>query len=92
MIVTMPILLKVATLLQMDMVQFGVMVTLNVVIGMVTPPVGVCLFVVCAISGKSILEVSREVLPMFLICLALLALVAFVPWVTLWLPSVMAAP
>jgi C4-dicarboxylate transporter DctM subunit len=92
MIVTMPILLKVATLLQMDMVQFGVMVTLNVVIGMVTPPVGVCLFVVCAISGKSILEVSREVLPMFLICLALLALVAFVPSVTLWLPSVMAAP
>lgn len=89
MIVTMPILIKVATLLQMDMVQFGVMVTLNVVIGMVTPPVGVCLFVVCAISGKSILEVSKEVLPMFFICLALLALVAFVPWVTLWLPRLM---
>ena len=91
MIVTMPILIKVATLLQIDMIQFGVMVTLNVVIGMVTPPVGVCLFVVCAISGKSIIEVSREVLPMFFICLGLLALVAFVPWITLWLPSVMMA-
>ncbi len=88
MIVTMPILIKVAQLIGMDMIQFGVMVTLNVVIGMVTPPVGVCLFVVCAISGKSILEVSKEVLPMFYICLALLALVAFVPAVTLWLPSV----
>jgi C4-dicarboxylate transporter, DctM subunit len=86
MIVTMPILIKVAQSIGIDMVQFGVMVTLNVVIGMVTPPVGVCLFVVCAISGKSILEVSKEVLPMFFICLALLALVAFVPWVTLWLP------
>ena len=89
MIVTMPILIKVAQLINMDMIQFGVMVTLNVVIGMVTPPVGVCLFVVCAISGRSILEVSKEVVPMFFICLLLLALVAFVPWVTLWLPSVL---
>ena len=87
MIVTMPILIKVAQMIQMDMVQFGVMVTLNVVIGMVTPPVGVCLFVVCAIAGKSIIEVSKEVLPMFFICLALLALVATVPAITLWLPS-----
>jgi C4-dicarboxylate transporter, DctM subunit len=87
MIVTMPILIKVAQLIHMDMVQFGVMVTLNVVIGMVTPPVGVCLFVVCAIAGKSIIEVSKEVLPMFFICLALLALVATVPAITLWLPG-----
>jgi TRAP-type C4-dicarboxylate transport system permease large subunit len=70
-----------------EVVQFGVMVTLNVVIGMVTPPVGVCLFVVCAIAGKSIIEVSKEVLPMFFICLALLALVATVPAITLWLPG-----
>jgi tripartite ATP-independent transporter DctM subunit len=87
MIVTMPILIKVAQMIQMDMVQFGVMVTLNVVIGMVTPPVGVCLFVVCAIAGKSILEVSKEVIPLFFICLALLALVATVPAITLWLPA-----
>ncbi|MBD0415084.1 TRAP transporter large permease [Oryzicola mucosus] len=89
MIVTMPILLKVADMIDMDLVQFGVMVTLNVVIGMVTPPVGVCLFVVCAISGQSLGAVSREVLPMFLICLALLALIALVPAVTLWLPHLM---
>ena len=87
MIVTMPILIKVAQMIHMDMVQFGVMVTLNVVIGMVTPPVGVCLFVVCAIAGKTVLEVSKEVLPLFFICLALLALVALVPAVTLWLPN-----
>lgn len=87
MIVTMPILIKVGQMIQMDMVQFGVMVTLNVVIGMVTPPVGVCLFVVCAIAGKSVLEVSREVLPMFFICILLLALVATVPAITLWLPA-----
>jgi C4-dicarboxylate transporter DctM subunit len=86
MIVTMPILLKVADVIDMDLVQFGVMVTLNVVIGMVTPPVGVCLFVVCAISGQSLAAVSKEVIPMFFICIALLALIALVPAVTLWLP------
>jgi tripartite ATP-independent transporter DctM subunit len=89
MIVTMPILLKVAAVIDMDLVQFGVMVTLNVVIGMVTPPVGVCLFVVCAISGESLGAVSREVMPMFLICIGLLALIALVPAVTLWLPHFM---
>ena len=89
MIVTMPILLKVAAIIEMDLVQFGVMVTLNVVIGMVTPPVGVCLFVVCAISGQSISAVSKEVLPMFVICIALLAVVALVPAVTLFLPHLM---
>lgn len=89
MIVTMPILLKVAEVIDMNLVQFGVMVTLNVVIGMVTPPVGVCLFVVCAISGQSLAAVSKEVIPMFFICIALLALIALVPAVTLWLPSFM---
>lgn len=89
MIVTMPILLKVATMIEMDLVQFGVMVTLNVVIGMVTPPVGVCLFVVCAISGASLGAVSRAVFPMFLICIALLAAIALIPPITLALPHLM---
>ncbi|MCR5856025.1 TRAP transporter large permease [Mesorhizobium sp. J428] len=89
MIVTMPILLKVAEVIDMNLVQFGVMVTLNVVIGMVTPPVGVCLFVVCAISGQSLGAVSKEVIPMFFICIGLLALIALVPAVTLWLPNFM---
>lgn len=92
MIVTMPILLKVANIIDMDLVQFGVMVTLNVVIGMVTPPVGVCLFVVCAISGQSLGAVSRQVVPMFFICLALLAAIALIPAITLWLPNLMTAP
>lgn len=89
MIITMPILLKVATMIEMDLVQFGVMVTLNVVIGMVTPPVGVCLFVVCAISGASLGAVSRAVFPMFLICIGLLCLIALVPPITLLLPHLM---
>ncbi len=85
-ILTMPILLQLAKIIQMDIVQFGTMVVINVVIGMGTPPVGVCLFIVCAISGKSLVEVSKEALPLLAICLLVLALVALFPPLTLMLP------
>jgi len=85
-ILTMPILLQMAKILQMDLVQFGMMAILNVVIGLSTPPVGVCLFIVCAISGKSLLEVSKEALPLLAIAILVLALVALVPAVSLTLP------
>lgn len=85
-ILTMPILLQLAKIIQMDIVQFGAMVVLNVVIGMGTPPVGVCLFIVCAISGRSLVEVSKEALPLLAICLVVLALVALFPPITLMLP------
>jgi tripartite ATP-independent transporter DctM subunit len=85
-ILTMPILLQMVKIIGMDPVQFGTMAVLNVVIGMATPPVGICLFIVCAISGKSLVEVSRQALPLLAIALLVLALVALVPPVTLWLP------
>jgi len=85
-ILTMPILLQMAKILQMDLVQFGMMAILNVVIGLATPPVGVCLFIVCAISGKSLIEVSKEALPLLGIAVLVLAMVALFPWVSLTLP------
>ena len=91
-ILTMPILLQLQKLIQMDIVQFGTMVVLNVVIGMGTPPVGICLFIVCAISGKSLVEVSKEALPLLAICIFVLALVALFPPLTLFVPRVFGAP
>lgn len=85
-ILTMPILLQMAKVLQMDLVQFGMMAILNVVIGLATPPVGVCLFIVCAISGRSLVDVSREALPLLVIAIGVLALVALIPAVSLTLP------
>lgn len=90
-ILTMPILLQLMKIIGMDMVQFGTMVVINVVIGMGTPPVGICLFIVCAISGKSLVEVSKEALPLLGICIFVLALVALIPPVTLWLPRTFGA-
>ncbi len=71
----------------MDMVQFGVMVTLNVVIGMVTPPVGVCLFVAANIGKITLSEIAGAIWP-FLICnITVLFLVSYVPQIALWLPG-----
>jgi tripartite ATP-independent transporter DctM subunit len=85
-ILTMPVLLQMAKIIGMDLVQFGMMVVLNVVIGLATPPVGICLFIVCSISGKSLVDVSKEALPLLAIAVVVLALVALVPAVTLFLP------
>lgn len=85
-ILTMPILLQLQKVIGMDPVQFGTMVVLNVVIGMATPPVGICLFIVCATSGQPLTKVSREAIPLILICVVVLALVALIPQVSLLLP------
>jgi tripartite ATP-independent transporter DctM subunit len=85
-ILTMPVLLQMAKIIGMDLVQFGMMVVLNVVIGLATPPVGICLFIVCAISGESLVKVSKEAIPLLLIAVVVLALVALVPPITLFLP------
>ncbi|MCV0396930.1 MAG: TRAP transporter large permease [Rhizobiaceae bacterium] len=88
-ILTMPILLQFAGIIGMDPVQFGVMVVLNVVIGMATPPVGILLFIVCAASGERLIPVSKEAMPLIGICLFVLLLVATVPAVSLFLPHAM---
>jgi len=89
-ILTMPILMQFAKMMGMDLVQFGMMVILNVVIGMATPPVGICLFIVSAISGQPLMKVAREALPLLGICILVLALVALVPAVSLFLPNALA--
>ena len=86
-ILAMPILLKISLLLGMDPVHFGTMVVLNVVIGMATPPVGIQLFIVSAASGEPLTRVIREAIPLVWICIVVLALVALLPPLTLFLPN-----
>ncbi|MBS9722168.1 TRAP transporter large permease [Tianweitania sp. BSSL-BM11] len=88
-ILTMPILMQFMKIIGMDPVQFGTMVVLNVVIGMATPPVGILLFIVCAASGQPLSAVAKEAIPLIGICLLVLALVAALPGLTLWLPHAM---
>lgn len=84
-----PILLPVATSLGMDPVQFGIMLLLNLAIGLITPPVGNVLFVGAAIGRISIEKVSRA-LPIFLVPLLLvLLLITFLPQLSLALPGLL---
>ena len=70
---------------------FGVMVLINVVIGTLTPPVGVCLFVASSISGASVTRIGKAVLPFILCMLFVMFLVVAVPGVATWIPSLMSA-
>jgi tripartite ATP-independent transporter DctM subunit len=86
-VILFPVLLPVATSIGMDPIHFGVMMVLNLMIGLSTPPVGVCLFVASSIGKVSLSKTSRELLPFLGVSLAVLLLVAFVPQLTLFLPS-----
>lgn len=86
-VLVMPILNELFPLLDIDQVQFGVMVVLNLMIGMITPPVGLCLFIVSAIGKTPLEKVAVAILPMIGISLVILGLVAFVPFLTLTLPG-----
>lgn len=85
-ILTMPILMEISGIVNMDPVQFGTMAVLNVVIGLATPPVGILLFIVSATSGEPLIKVIKQALPLIGICLLVLALVALIPAFTLFLP------
>jgi TRAP-type C4-dicarboxylate transport system permease large subunit len=86
-ILLVPVLVVLAPQMGVDPVQFGVLMVVNLAVGMLTPPVGICLFVSCGISGLPLGQVSRAVLPFLAVALLALLISCFWPPVTLWLPS-----
>jgi len=84
-----PILMPVMQAIGMSELQFGIIIVVGLAIGLVTPPVGMCLNVAAKISGLSIIEVFKNAIP-FLICnVIILLLVTFVPAISLWLPKLL---
>ncbi len=84
-----PIFLPVIYKLGIDPVHFGMIMILNLGIGLITPPVGPTLFVGCAIGKVTMEEVSKELWPFYgAMCLALL-LVTYIPAISLWIPGLM---
>lgn len=86
-VILFPVLLPIATEIGMDPIHFGVTMVLAMIIGVVTPPVGVCLFVASQIGRVSMGTASRELLPFLFVSIVVLLLVAFIPQLTLFLPS-----
>lgn len=86
-VILFPVLLPIATEIGMDPIHFGVTMVLAMIIGVVTPPVGVCLFVASQIGRVSMGTATRELLPFLFVTVTVLLLVAFIPSLTLYLPS-----
>ena len=82
-----PIFLPVVTELGIDTVHFGIIMVLNLSIGICTPPVGNVLFVGCSVANVKIEEVIRPLIPLFIAMIAALILVTYIPELSLWLPS-----
>ncbi len=85
-LVIVPIFLPTAVALGVDPVHFGVIVVVNTMIGLATPPYGLLLFVVTSITRSPIRETIRHLLPFLAILIAGLAMITFVPEIVLWLP------
>jgi len=88
-LVIVPIFIPMAQLLGIDMVHFGVVVVVNLMIGLVTPPYGLLLFVVGSVAQAPLLAIIRDVLPFLAALICALAFITFVPDVVLWLPRLL---
>jgi tripartite ATP-independent transporter DctM subunit len=84
-----PILLPVVKTLGIDPVHFGMIMMVNLGIGLITPPVGSVLFVGAAVSKLKIGVVARAMTPFFIALFIVLMMVTYIPWLSLWLPRAM---
>lgn len=81
-----PIFLPIVTELGMDPIHFGIIMIMNLCIGLCTPPVGSVLFVGCSVADLKIQQVIKPLLPLFLVMIGVLLLITYFPDLTLWLP------
>ncbi|MCB2042097.1 MAG: TRAP transporter large permease [Rhodoferax sp.] len=85
-LVIVPLLVVSAKALGIDLVHFGVVVVVNCMIGLITPPYGVLLFVINGTTGIPLIEIIREIAPFLIALLFALALLIFFPAIVLWMP------
>jgi C4-dicarboxylate transporter, DctM subunit len=83
-----PILLPIAMRIGIDPIHFGIIMCVNLSIGLSTPPVGVNLYVACGITNVSLKQISRSLGPVLVASIIALLLITYIPGISLWLPSV----
>ena len=82
-----PIFLPVVMALGMHPIHFGIVMIVNLCIGLCTPPVGTCLFLGCSVGHTTIARLARAMLPFYIAMLGALAIITYVPWLTMVLPE-----
>ena len=88
-LILVPILLPLLDFFGMDLIQFGVVIELNLMIGLITPPVGMSLFLIAKLTEVPVVKLVKRLLPYMLCIFIVLMLVTYVPSLTLWLPSIL---
>jgi len=83
-----PIFLPVVLQLGLSPLHFGIIIVLNLCIGLCTPPVGTVLFVGCGVGKTTIAHVTRSMLPFFAVMVIVLLLITYLPELSLWLPRI----
>ena len=85
-----PILLPIIQSFGLDPIYFGVVMCINLCIGLVTPPVGTVLYVVCGLSKVSIFDIIKPLIPFISVMVAVLLLVTYIPGLILFIPNMFA--
>ena len=88
-LIIIPILMPTVLTLGIDPVHFGVTSVVNLMIGLVTPPMGELVFLIAGVSGIKVADISKEIWPFLIVLIALLFVLVYVPQLTLWLPETM---
>ena len=88
-LVIVPLFIPTCNLLGIDLVHFGVVIVVNCMIGLITPPYGILLFVINAVTGISLREIISEILPFLLVLVGALLAMIFFPSIVLFLPRLL---
>ncbi|WP_243368840.1 TRAP transporter large permease [Microvirga solisilvae] len=85
-LIVVPVFIPTAQALGIDLVHFGVVVVVNIMLGLITPPYGLLLFIMANISGEPLRDIVRDTMPFLFAMIVALAIMTFVPETVLWLP------
>jgi tripartite ATP-independent transporter DctM subunit len=88
-VIVTPVLAPIAAAVGIDPIHMGVVICLNLVLGLITPPVGAVLFAVCGMTNMTLDRLSKAIWPPFLVSMAALAIVTYMPWLSTYLPRVL---
>jgi len=82
-----PVLLPLLNMLNIDLIHFGIIISINSMIGTITPPVGTCLYAVSSVSDLPIDRLARSVIPFLFMLIIALLIITFIPQISLWFPN-----
>jgi C4-dicarboxylate transporter DctM subunit len=91
-VIVTPILAPIAVQVGIDPIHMGIVICLNLVLGLITPPVGAVLFAVCGMANMSLDRLSKAIWPPFLVSIVALVIVTYIPWLSTFLPKLLLGP